>query len=395
MLRLYRYPIHPISRAHNCSAAKYHKRLYSSKACEPLRILFCGSDEFSIASLRALDRKRKEQPELIASIDVVCRPEKHVQRNLKQLREVPIAPIARDLDLPLHQIDTFTQWEPPVSARGPINIIIAVSFGLLVPSRILGRANYGGLNVHPSMLPEFRGPAPLHHTLLTGQETTGVTLQTLHPTRFDEGKIISQTPHPGIKHGAKTVDELRNVLAPIGAQMLVQAIEDRSFFPPVEYRELHKTVHGVPEYKYASKITPKDRHIDWATWTANDILNRQRIIGPLWNISEALIKNSSGESREAKRLIWDQGFRLLKDECHLFPAIGHPIIVGLHGSTQNLYVRTCDGQILVANEVKVEGQTTAEVVHAAKRTGLVPLPMKPEELRQFHHDFVAFHSQLR
>lgn len=222
-----------------------------------------------------------------------------------------------------------------------------------------------------------------------------MTLQTLHPTKFDQGEIVSQTPYPGIKHGAKSVDELRDVLAPVGAQMLVRAIEDRSFIPPVENRGSCKDTHSIPGLKYAPKITTKDRHIDWATWTTSDILRRHQIIGPLWNITEASTKASSGESKEPKRIIWDRGFRLLNDECHLFPAIGHPIIVGLHGSTQKLYIRTCDGQILVADEVKIEGQTTSEAVHAAKRTGLAPLHVEFEKLGQSPQNFVAFHSQLK
>lgn len=85
MLQLYELPlfrIRPLYSAVECS-----KRPFSIKSCEPLRILFCGSDKFSIASLQALDRERRVKPELVASIDVVCRPEKPVQRNLKALRE--------------------------------------------------------------------------------------------------------------------------------------------------------------------------------------------------------------------------------------------------------------------------------------------------------------------
>lgn len=221
-----------------------------------------------------------------------------------------------------------------------------------------------------------------------------MTLQNLHPTNFDKGEIISQTPYPGIKHGAKTVEDLRDVLAPLGAQMLVQAINDCSFVPPLQKRGWYKKAQSPPELTYASKITPKDRHIDWATWTATHILRRQQIIGPLWNTTEALIKDSNGGFKEAKRIIWDQGFRLLKDECHLFPATGHPIIVGLHGSTRKVYIRTCDGHMLAAEKVKVEGQPTTEAFQAAKRTGLAPLHMDPDELRKHPHDFVAFYSPL-
>lgn len=68
--------------------ATYSKVRYAStKSCDPLRILFCGSDTFSIASLKALCKERANNPETIASIDVVCRPGKRVGRGLKLIRE--------------------------------------------------------------------------------------------------------------------------------------------------------------------------------------------------------------------------------------------------------------------------------------------------------------------
>ncbi|KAL9601307.1 MAG: hypothetical protein Q9219_002602 [cf. Caloplaca sp. 3 TL-2023] len=244
------------------------------------------------------------------------------------------------------------------------------------------------------MLPEFRGPAPLHHTLLQGRETTGVTLQTLHPTSFDKGDILAQTPYPGIKHGARTTEELRDLLAPIGAQMLLQVIKDRSFVPPIKEIESPRDNHKPLALTYASKIGPEHRRIDWATWTAHDILNRQRIIGPLWNLTEAWVKDRSKGVREMKRIIWDQGFHILQEECHLFPAIGQPIIVGLHEPTPKVYIRTCDGNVLVADKVKVEGATTTEAFHAARRSGLAPVPRDVGQIGKVPNSFAAFHSQL-
>ena len=101
---------------------------FSQVTSEPLRILFCGSDEFSIASLRALYKEHKRDKALIESIDVVCRPAKPVGRGFKKIREgeffsssvlrllselkqVPISLIAEDLALSLHKIDTFTKWK--------------------------------------------------------------------------------------------------------------------------------------------------------------------------------------------------------------------------------------------------------------------------------------------
>ncbi|KAL8854701.1 MAG: hypothetical protein Q9221_000483 [Calogaya cf. arnoldii] len=276
----------------------------------------------------------------------------------------------------------------------PVNLIIAVSFGLRVPARILTSAEYGGLNVHPSMLPEFPGPAPLHHTLLANRKTTGVTLQTLHPTRFDEGRIVAQTPYPGIEHQARTVEELEALTAPLGANMLIQSLKDGSFVPPIREVGWYNGALSSRDFTHASKIGPQDRHLDWTTWSADDILRRQRVIGPLWNTTKTLAISKDGEREEAKRIIWDHGFHLLDEECHIFPATGHPIIVGLHRAAPKVCVRTCDGNVLVANSVKVEGEATTEAFHAAKRNGLAPVPKRLDATTQFPHDFVAFHSPL-
>ncbi|KAL8683637.1 MAG: hypothetical protein Q9186_000410 [Xanthomendoza sp. 1 TL-2023] len=241
-------------------------------------------------------------------------------------------------------------------------------------------------------LGRFPGPAPLHHTLLEDRKTTGVTLQTLHPTSFDKGRIIAQTPYPGIEHGAKTVEELRAVTAPLGAKLLLQSLKAGLFVPPILEVGWYGGESGSRSFTHAAKIGPEDRHLDWTTWSANEILRRQRVIGPLWNTIETSTNN--GERKAARRIIWDHGFRLLEGECHLFPATGHPIIVGLHGPAPEVYIRTCDGNVLIANSIKIEGGVTTEAFHAAKRTGLAPVPKGLDKLAQLPHDFVAFHSRL-
>ncbi|KAL8911114.1 MAG: hypothetical protein Q9171_003652 [Xanthocarpia ochracea] len=385
------------------SLVSYQYRFATTKSYDPLRVLFCGSDEFSIASLQALDHERRAGSGYVASIDVVCRPEKPVRRHLRAVREVPIATVARNLGLPLHQIDTFTGWtvsvlakitentahtdKPPTHLEGPMNLVAAVSFGLRVPARILSLANKTDRD-------RFPGPAPLHHTLLADRKTTGVTLQTLHPIRMDGGRILAQTPYPGIEHQAKTVEELQALTAPLGADMLIQSLKNGSFVPPLQDAGWYSGCSAPRDFQSASKIGPKDRHLDWTMWSSDDILRRQRVIGPLWNMTETLINSRNGERREAKRIIWEHGFQLLEEECHLFPRTGHPIIVGLHGPTPKVFIRTCDGNVLVADSIKVEGEVTTEAFRAAKRNGLAPFPDGLDKPTHFPHDFVAFHSPL-
>ncbi|KAF1922055.1 formyl transferase [Ampelomyces quisqualis] len=242
----------------------------------PLSILFCGSDHFSIASLRALLEARREDPRLIQSIHVVHRPAKPTGRGLKTLREVPIAPFAASRSLPTHQLDTFTGWTPPV----PISLIVAVSFGLLIPPRVLSLSTYGGLNLHPSLLPDLRGPAPIQQAILRGHDYTGVSVQTLHPHKYDYGKILKQTPPPGTPIAPDaTAQDLTEELAESGASMLVDVIKSRRYCAPVPPK-------GYGWYKgpitRTGRISSRDQMIGFRKHTLDHVLRVQRALGEPW-----------------------------------------------------------------------------------------------------------------
>ncbi|KAL4961408.1 methionyl-tRNA formyltransferase [Aspergillus stella-maris] len=373
-------------------------RCLSTKPHDPLRILFCGSDDFSIASLQALHAEHVKQPDRLASIDVVCRPGKRVGRGLKQIREVPIKAAATKLSLPVHEIDTFRGWQPPVFPDGPINLIVAVSFGLFVPPRILNGAKYGGLNVHPSLLPDFRGPAPLHHTLLAGRTKTGVTLQTLHLQHFDRGAILAQTPSPGFdipNPNTCTVPELLGIVSPKGADILVEGIRQGLFVPPVKDAGWYSAKDE--DLIHAVKIKPEARHIDWATWTSADISRRHRVLGPLWSKS-LVFDEPSGPvpTFQQKRVILTEFDEVQPmkgaDAFALVP--GLPFIDGEHtvkaDSGKGVYVFTKDGKLIKIHQMKVEGQANADALRAALKARMVGSRTFPS------HDvpFAPFHNPL-
>jgi len=258
---------------------------------ERLRILFCGADAFSVESLKALHAESKAPNSNIVSIDVVTKIDKKAGRGMKQLKSPPIKPAALELGLPVHQIDTFTGWSPPEygMARNPyINLVIAVSFGLLIPPRILRNAKFGGLNVHPSMLPDLRGAAPIQWTIIRGRRNTGISIQTLHPSKFDEGVVLAQTPQPGLaipNPDTVTFKELRSMLAPIGAEMLVKAIQNRLYLPPYDAVQPRAGAAGL-HLSFAPKVTTQHRAVNFQTMTRIQILRRNRAIPKLFAVAE-------------------------------------------------------------------------------------------------------------
>ena len=215
----------------------------------------------------------------------------------------------------------------------------------------------------------FRGPAPLHHTLLSAFERTGVTVQTLHPMHFDEGVVLAQTPHPGFKHQCSTVPALIKLTATEGANMLVQCLKDGAFIPPLQPRIHLQADKAKRAIKAAPKITPADRHIDWSSWTAEEILRRHRVIGPLWN---AIVTKDAIKGTEAgtTRLIWSSGFTRASSTFNAGLRPGQPFIKDLGNEKQAVLISTCDDQCLKIVQMKIEGRHNEDPVRSCKHAGL-------------------------
>lgn len=225
----------------------------------------------------------------------------------------------------------------------------------------------------------FRGPAPLHHTLLAGRTTTGVTLQTLHLQHFDHGKILEQTPPPGFaipNPDSCTVPELLNVVAPKGADILVEGIRKGLFVPPVEDAGWYSPDHN--ELIQAAKIKPKDRHIDWANWTWTDISRRHRVLGPLWSKSLVFGEPTGNIPTFQQRRVILSDFeevQPLKGSEAFALVPGLPFIDGEHtvksDSGKGVYVFTRDGRLIKIHQMKVEGQQNADALRAALKAGMI------------------------
>ena len=215
----------------------------------------------------------------------------------------------------------------------------------------------------------LRGPAPLHHTLLQKRKKTGVTIQTLHAQHFDQGDIVCQTPWPGFEHRCESVPELLALTANEGANMLLTCIRNGDFVGGTHVKMSRSENPIETKIVSAPKITAHDRHLDWKTWKADDIIWRQKIIGPLWN---TLKLQATGGTKE-KRVIWPGDFVEADDASLLGQsiAIGEPFMNGLGTANQALYVRTCDEKILRTSEITVEGHTPKKPIVACRQAGIL------------------------
>lgn len=310
---------------------------HTSSTCrlQPINIAFFGSDDFSVHCLRDLHRLCSPLSGLIDSIHVITRSVKARGRLSKKWSDLPIAHYcSAHSDIKLHRADSAAEIKQ-VFAGDTFHLAVAVSFGMLIPNEVIRACPFGGLNVHPSLLPRHSGASPIQYALLNDDPYTGCTVQTLHPTKFDKGEILAQSdPIPiGDSDDYKTL-ELR--LAKSGGEMLtsiVSRIHDSSL------------VALKPKYPFslAPKISPSMREISWSTMNARRIKRLNDALGPLFTH----VRRRSGVESEILRVILD-GIKVHPhpEKC--------PLNAGNYINTAGgLLVQTTDGCITV-DKIKLQ-----------------------------------------
>jgi methionyl-tRNA formyltransferase len=165
--------------------------------------------------------------------------------------------VAERLGIPVRQPERLAGFQPEADA------VVVVAYGALIPAELLDQALW--LNVHPSLLPRWRGAAPVERAIMAGDSETGVTI---HRTtaELDAGPIAAQRAFPIDPEDDAGAMYAR--AAPIAAELVEAILADPSFEPQPE--------EGAT---YADKITAEDRRIDWS-WPAEEIVNRVRALSP-------------------------------------------------------------------------------------------------------------------
>ncbi|CAH1789810.1 unnamed protein product [Owenia fusiformis] len=223
----------------------------------PWRILFFGTDHFSLASLRALRENLKDSTSsLVESIEVVTINKKCAVRDYAEQENLKIYP-----------------WPSPVMME-KYDVGVVASFGHLIPGKIIRMFPYGVVNVHPSLLPRWRGASPVVHTILNGDEVTGVTITEIRPKHFDIGPILIQEPYY-LTEKFSTF-ELRKILAAKGSQLLMRSLLD---LPKLERYEQPQDPSGIT---YAHKVTASMSIVDWADQTRDQIDRQHRALSEIF-----------------------------------------------------------------------------------------------------------------
>ncbi|MEO5802901.1 MAG: methionyl-tRNA formyltransferase [Verrucomicrobiota bacterium] len=215
----------------------------------PLRIIFMGTAELACASLDALVKS----PEFNV-ISVVTQPDKPKGRDLK-LQPSAVKTLALKLNLPVLQpfkaraddfIATLRELQP--------DLIVVVAYGQILPQTILDLPRLGCLNVHTSLLPKYRGAAPIQWAILDDEPETGVTIMKMD-AGLDTGDILTQTQTPILPEDNSQT--LHDRLAILGAELLVQTI------PNFAAESIVPRKQPQDGGSYARKISKEDGKLNW------------------------------------------------------------------------------------------------------------------------------------
>ncbi|MBD5770629.1 methionyl-tRNA formyltransferase [Marinomonas colpomeniae] len=234
----------------------------------PLRIVFAGTPEFAATSLQALlEQKAENQYELVG---VYTQPDRPAGRGQK-LVQSPVKQLAIANSIPVFQPLNFKQDEDKDQLKAlNADIMIVAAYGIILPKLVLDTPKLGCINVHASLLPRWRGAAPINRALIAGDLETGITIMQMD-VGLDTGDMLLKS-HCDITP-ADTFSTLHDRLATIGGEALIEALE------------LLKQGALIPEQQdesqtcYAAKLTKQEGNIDWSL-SAAEIERQVRGLSP-------------------------------------------------------------------------------------------------------------------
>lgn len=221
-----------------------------------------GTPDFAVPALEAL---------VAAGHDVLAiytQPPRPGGRRGKELTPTPVHRKAEELGIEVrHPLSLKSAEEQAAFAALGADIAVVAAYGLILPQAVLDAPRHGCLNIHASLLPRWRGAAPIHRAILAGDVETGVTIMQME-AGLDTGPMLAKVTTPV---DGKTTGELTAELAAQGAQLMVTVLADLAAYPA--------EVQGEEGVTYAHKIDKAEARIDW-TQPAGQIERQVRAFAP-------------------------------------------------------------------------------------------------------------------
>ena len=209
-----------------------------------LRIVFMGTPSFSVPILEALIKEYE-----VAL--VVTQPDKEVGRK-KELTMSPVKECALKHNIPVFQPERIRADYQPIIDANP-DLIVTAAFGQIIGTKVLNYPKYRSINVHASLLPKYRGGAPIHYSVINGDKETGVTIMYMEKA-MDAGDILSQKAIPILEED--TTGSMFEKLSIVGRDLLMETI------PALIKGEITPIKQNPEEVTFAYNITKEEECLD-------------------------------------------------------------------------------------------------------------------------------------
>lgn len=239
------------------------------------RIIFMGTPDFSVPVLQQILEDGYDV------IGVVTQPDRPVGRK-RILTPPPVKVEAVNKSIPVYQPEKIREREEldKILALNP-DLIITAAFGQILPKELLDAPKHGCINVHASLLPELRGGAPIHYSIIQGNEKTGITIMYM-AEKLDAGDILTQVEVPIAD--TDTVGTLHDKLSKAGSKLLSETL------PKLLNGEIEPIKQNDGEATFASNIRREQEKIDWSK-TGEEIYNHIRGLNP-WPVAYTTVEGS-------------------------------------------------------------------------------------------------------
>lgn len=225
----------------------------------PLKIIFAGTPDFAVPALAALIEAGHD---LVLVLTQADRPS---GRGMK-LKASPVKELALQHNIEVFQPESLKDVDAQLRIESvKADVMIVAAYGLIIPSNVLQMPRLGCYNIHASLLPRWRGAAPIHRSLLAGDAETGVTIMEVVPA-LDAGAMVSKGV---LKIGERdTTQSLHDELAKMGADLMVDAMKKLA-----DNGQLPATPQDESLVTYAAKLQKSEAGIDWSQ--SADLISRQ------------------------------------------------------------------------------------------------------------------------
>lgn len=221
-----------------------------------MKIIFAGTPEFAVPALQVLiDQSHHKTNGLFEIVLVLTQPDRPAGRGMK-LHASPVKQLALQHNLNIFQPESLKPAEVQAQiAAANADVMIVAAYGLIIPTSVLKLFAKGSYNIHASLLPRWRGAAPIHRALLAGDAETGVTIMEVVPA-LDAGAMISKGIVPITD--VDTTQTLHDALSKIGADLMLQAMRDLA-----TNVALISVKQDESLVTYAHKLEKSESKIDW------------------------------------------------------------------------------------------------------------------------------------